>query len=171
MASALMKDAFAHHTWATLELIDVCESLEEAQLLFAAPGTFGSILATLRHLVGADGFYLSVLAPELVLPIDEMSLGLGELRSAVEHYGTVWARLATRDLDVQDVLEERDDDGYVRDAPVSIRLAQALHHGTDHRSQICTALSALGVTPPDIDVWRFGLQSGSVVEFFPPSAD
>lgn len=31
--------------------------------------------------------------------------------------------------------------------------AQALHHGTDHRSQICTALTTLGVEPLLIDVW------------------
>jgi uncharacterized damage-inducible protein DinB len=36
------------------------------------------------------------------------------------------------------------------------RLAHALHHGTDHRSQICTALTSLGVKPPGIDVWESG---------------
>ncbi len=40
-------------------------------------------------------------------------------------------------------------------APLGIRLAQVLDHGT-HRSQICTALTTLGVEPPDIDVWDFG---------------
>jgi uncharacterized damage-inducible protein DinB len=52
---------------------------------------------------------------------------------------------------------------------MSIRLAQVLHHGTDHRSQICTALTTLGVDPPDIDAWDFGLQDGRVVEI-PPRA-
>ena len=55
-------------------------------------------------------------------------------------------------------------DGSRTRAPVSIRLAQALHHGTDHRSQICTGLTALGVEPPSIDVWDFGWQDGRVVE-------
>jgi hypothetical protein len=31
-----------------------------------------------------------------------------------------------------------------------------LHHGTDHRSQSCTAITSLGVEPPHIDVWDFG---------------
>jgi uncharacterized damage-inducible protein DinB len=52
---------------------------------------------------------------------------------------------------------------------MSIRLAQALHHGTDHRSQICTALTTLGVEPPFIDVWDFGGVDGRVVEL-PPTA-
>ena len=47
---------------------------------------------------------------------------------------------------------------------MSIRLAQALHHGTDHRSQMCTALTTLGVEPPAIDVWDFGAEDGRVFE-------
>jgi uncharacterized damage-inducible protein DinB len=31
-----------------------------------------------------------------------------------------------------------------------------IHHGTDHRSQICTALTVLGIEPPAIDVWDYG---------------
>jgi uncharacterized damage-inducible protein DinB len=50
---------------------------------------------------------------------------------------------------------------------MGIRLAQALHHGTDHRSQICTALTTLGVEPPAIDVWDFGVQDGRVTEVLP----
>ena len=44
-----------------------------------------------------------------------------------------------------------------------------LHHGTDHRSQICTALTSLGVDPPSIDVWDFAALDGRLVEFPPPS--
>jgi uncharacterized damage-inducible protein DinB len=67
------------------------------------------------------------------------------------------------------VKEIDDDDGFERDATTGIRLAQALHHGTDHRSQICTALTALGVEPPGIDAWTYGLQAGRVVEVLPTS--
>ena len=171
MASGLMKDAFGHHTWATLELIDVCESLNRVAV---KPHRARDVRLGPRHL-SAPRWGRRVLPKrpraQRAAPIDETSIGLAELRAAVEHQGTTWAWLAASNFDVEGVLEERDDDGYVRRAPVSIRLAQALHHGTDHRSQICTALSALGVTPPDIDVWQFGLRAGSVVELFPPHAD
>jgi uncharacterized damage-inducible protein DinB len=50
---------------------------------------------------------------------------------------------------------------------VGVRLAQALHHGTDHRSQICTALTSLGVEPPAIDVWDYGLANGRVTDRMP----
>jgi uncharacterized damage-inducible protein DinB len=63
----------------------------------------------------------------------------------------------------------RREDGSETHAPIGIRLAQALHHGTDHRSQICTVLTTLGVEPPAIDVWDFGEQNGRVVEVPPTS--
>jgi hypothetical protein len=35
-------------------------------------------------------------------------------------------------------------------ARVGIRLAQALQHGKDHRSQVCTTLTTLGIEPPGL---------------------
>ena len=78
-----------------------------------------------------------------------------------------WIELLARDLDPDAVVKDVDEEGYERDATIGIRLAQAIHHGTDHRSQICTAFTSLGVEPPLIDVWAFGLQTGRVVEKSP----
>ncbi len=96
-------------------------------------------------------------------------MDLAELRAAMEGHGAAWSAILADDPDPDAVLERHRDDGSQTDAPVSIRLAQALHHGTDHRSQICTALTTLGVEPPFIDVWDFGLLDGRVVEFPPTS--
>jgi uncharacterized damage-inducible protein DinB len=38
-----------------------------------------------------------------------------------------------------------------------------INHATEHREQIKSMLSALGVTPPDIDSWDFGEFSGALV--------
>lgn len=97
-------------------------------------------------------------------------MGLPELRAAMERNRDAWSRLLGDDLDPDLVLREVDeDDGYQKHAPMGIRLAQALHHGTDHRSQICAALTSLGVEPPSIDAWDSGLQDGHVIEV-PPSS-
>jgi uncharacterized damage-inducible protein DinB len=61
------------------------------------------------------------------------------------------------------------DDGSETHAPLGIRLAQAIHHGTDHRSQVCTALTSLGMEPPFIDVWDFGDATGRTKEIPPTS--
>jgi uncharacterized damage-inducible protein DinB len=34
-------------------------------------------------------------------------------------------------------------------------VVQALHHGNDHRTQICTVLSTNGYESPDLDVWTY----------------
>jgi uncharacterized damage-inducible protein DinB len=169
MHRSLLEDAFGHHVWATLRLLDVCLALSPEQRETAVPGTYGSILETQRHLVGADCSYLFVTGGGRTPLIDEDHMNLPELRAAMEANGAAWSRLLVQDLDPDGVLVRRRDDGSETHAPMGIRLAQALHHGTDHRSQICTALTTLGIEPPAIDVWDFGLQDGRVVEVPPTS--
>jgi uncharacterized damage-inducible protein DinB len=168
---SLMADAFAHHVWATLRLIETCLALSADQLETGVPGTYGSILDTMRHLVGGDAGYLFDLTGDRALRVDEDGMDLRELGAAMDRDETAWARFLAGDPDPEAVVREVDEnDGYVRDAPIGIRLAQALHHGTDHRSQICTALTALGVQPPGIDVWEFGVREGRIVEIPPASS-
>jgi uncharacterized damage-inducible protein DinB len=164
-----MDDAFSHHVWATLQLIDACLVLAPEQLGTVVPGTYGSILETMRHTVGADASYLFVVSGGRTSAIDEDQMDLAELRATMEGHSAAWSAILADDPDPDAVLERHRDDGSETQAPVGIRLAQALHHGTDHRSQICTALTTLGVEPPFIDVWDFGLTDGRVVEVSPTS--
>lgn len=159
-----MRDAFDHHVWASLTLIDVCLDLTPEQLATSVPGTYGSIVDTVRHLVGADASYLLVTSGGAVPRIDEESMTLPELRTEMATHGAAWNAVLDADPDPATVLTRDRDDGTSTDAPVGIRLAQVVHHGTDHRSQICTALTALGVEPPYIDVWDYGLQAGTVID-------
>ena len=46
-------------------------------------------------------------------------------------------------------------DGGTYDAPVIIVVIQAINHGIDHRSQICTLLSQQDIEPPDLDSWAY----------------
>ena len=169
MSGGLLSDAFGHHVWATLTLIDVCAALDAQQLETGVPGTYGSILDTQRHLVAADSWYLFVTSGAGTPIGDEEHLGLPELRAAMERHGAGWSGLVGSDPDPSAVLVRRRDDGSQTHAPMSIRLAQALHHGTDHRSQICTALTSLGIEPPAIDVWDFADTQGRLHEV-PPSS-
>ena len=158
MTTTLLDDAFAHHAWATFRVIDACEALSEEQLATTVPGTFGSIISTLRHLVGADSWYLHRLSGERYAPIeeaDEAVMGLPELRSAMEGHAAAWPEVLAADPDPDDSIEVRRDDGSGFRATKGVRLAQVIHHGTDHRSQICTALTSLGIEPPEIGVWEY----------------
>jgi uncharacterized damage-inducible protein DinB len=168
MSSSSLDDAFAHHVWATMRLIDACLPLTAEQLGTTVPGTYGSIIETMRHIVGGDSDYLSIMTGDRAHLIDADQMDLAALRTAMERDGVLWSALLGQDLDPDAMVHEVDeDDGYERDATIGIRLAQALHHGTDHRSQICTALTTLWVEPPGIDAWNYGVQAGRIVETIP----
>lgn len=170
MTRSLLDDGFAHHVWATLRLIDACLPLTTQQLTTDVPGTYGPILKTLRHLVDGDAFYLYGLTGDRAHAIDAEQMSLRELQSAIKTNGTAWSALLAQNPDSDAMTVEQDDDGFERRATMGIRFAQALHHGTDHRSQICTALTRLGVEPPVIDVWEFGKEAGRNVEIEPEPA-
>jgi uncharacterized damage-inducible protein DinB len=167
MAKSQLDDAFAHHVFATLRLVDTCMSLSPEQLETTVPGTYGSILDTMRHLVGSDSSYLFAVTGGRTPVIDEDQMDLSALRSAMEGNGTAWTQFLGEDLDPDAENVRRRDDGSETRTTIGIRLAQALHHGTDHRSQVCTALTTLGVEPPLIDVWAFAEQAGRIVEIPP----
>jgi uncharacterized damage-inducible protein DinB len=169
MSRSQLEDAFGHHVWATLRVIDECLALSPGQLTTFVPGTYGSILDTARHTVGADSSYLFTMTGGRSPRIDEDHMDLPELRATMEGNGAAWSSLLAQDLDPEAIVVRHRDDGSETHAPTGIRLAQALHHGTDHRSQICTALTTLGVEPPGIDVWDFGLQDGRVLDVPPTS--
>lgn len=155
MPPPLLADSFAHHVWASIRVLDACAKLDDAQLATTVPGTYGSILDTLRHLVDGDVFYLNVLRGGEPEPFDKAASDIPTLRRVMEAHGPVWLGRIAGDLDPGMDVVEHEDNGYETHAPLGIRLAQALYHGTDHRSQVCTALTSLGIEPPSIEAWDF----------------
>ncbi|HEX6140707.1 MAG TPA: DinB family protein [Candidatus Limnocylindria bacterium] len=170
MSTSILADAFAHHAWATLRLIDACAAMPPEHLDATVPGTFGSIHATLNHLVASDSWYAfrCTNGDVQAWDDDEERRSLPELRVSMEQQAAAWGRLLERDLDPETMTVARQDDGAEFHAPLGIRLAQVLHHGTDHRSQVCTIMTSLGVEPPAIDVWDYGEQAGRTREVPPP---
>jgi uncharacterized damage-inducible protein DinB len=169
MTKSDLEDAFGHHVWATLSLMDVCAALTPEQLASPVPGTYGSILDTLRHTVGADASYLRTINSGRTPDIDEDAMELPELRAVMETHGAGWSSVLKEGFDPEAVVVRVRDDGSESHAPLGIRIGQVLHHGTDHRSQICTGLTALGIEPPEIDVWDYGMHEGTVKDVPSPA--
>jgi uncharacterized damage-inducible protein DinB len=157
--TTLLDDAIAHHTWATEVLLDACADLTPEQLTTPAPGTYGSVLETFRHLVITDAWYLTFFSDEPQRLEEGAEVNLHDLRGANTANGQDWKKLLAGEPDGEtDIVE--DGDGWRFHSPLGFRLAQAIHHGTDHRSQICTALTSLGIEPPPIDLWAYGEATG-----------
>jgi len=169
MTRPLLADAFDHHVWATLQLIDACLPLSMEQLAGTVPGTYGSILETIRHIVGADSGYLFALTDGRFPMVDEDEMDLHALSAEIAGHAAVWTAVIAASHDPDVTVRRHRDDGSESNAPLGIRLAQVVHHGTDHRSQVCTALTALGMEPPEIDVWAFADQAGRLSETPPTS--
>jgi uncharacterized damage-inducible protein DinB len=161
MTRSILTHAFAHHAWATERILDACAALGSAQLMAPVPGTYGPIIAMLHHIVDADAFYLRVLTGrDDFVYIDENSrFDVEELRAFSQQHWAAYDELLDAGMDPDTDVVERGD-GFEFHAPLGIRLGQVLHHGTDHRSQVCTALTGMGITPPLIDLWDYAEAKG-----------
>ena len=153
-----MYDAFAHHAWATDVLLETCAALNAEQLATGVPGTYGSIIDTLHHLVDSDRWYLTFFS-DAAVPFDEDSATPEEMRTVMAANGKLWMELLETAPDPDRDIAQRED-GSVLHSPVGVRLAQVIHHGTDHRSHVCTGLTALGIEPPEIDAWAYARAFG-----------
>src|SRR6476646_7664798 len=124
MSRPLLDDAFGHHVWATRLLIDACRALPEGQLDTTVPGTYGSIIATMRHIVAGVCGYLFTLTGGDHAEIDEAGMGLAELRAEMDLHEPVWSALVAREIDPDADVVRHQDDGTDSHAPLGIRLAQ-----------------------------------------------
>jgi uncharacterized damage-inducible protein DinB len=167
MSGSFLDAAFAHNTWATIQIIDACTNLSAEELQTTVPGTRGPIIDTLRHIVAGEAVDLEIVTG---VPANEdlEQMPPGELRAPAAELGEAWTRFLSQPIDPDEPVHELDDtDGYERTAPLAFRLAGTLNHGCDHRSQICTALTTLGVQPPKIDVMDYGIAVHQVTEKWP----
>ncbi len=123
--TSMLDDAFAHHIWATERLVDECKTLTPEQLTAPAPGAYGSVLDTLRHLVTTDCWYLTFFRDEPQRIEEGSEADLDELRSAIESNGKAWMELLAGDLDGEAEMVEHGD-GWNFHAPTGFRLAQVV---------------------------------------------
>jgi uncharacterized damage-inducible protein DinB len=156
-SSDVLRSMFEHHLWATEVLIDHLDRLPAEQLDASVPGTYGSMIDTLTHMIDADSRYLLRLRdPSPPLAVDRVGVPLAQLRSDMSGHRGRWDE-ALDDLEagrLHAAILGRDD--YPDTDPAeSMLLIQAIHHGNDHRTQICSTLGALELPLPEIDGWDF----------------
>ena len=162
MSDALL-DAFRHSTWANRQLIDYCRRLTQEQLETKAPGAYGSILETLRHLIGSESFYRFMftgafsdwdISDEVLPTLDQLAGWSSEL-------GESWEQLLAQPVDAAAMLVQTTPNGIRHEDRAGIMVAHTLHHAAIHREQVNAVLSYLGCDPPELDprdyAWATGL--------------
>lgn len=144
-------DGLRYNTWATRELLAVARELTEEQLNATAVGAYGSIIDTLRHIVyweARDVVRLAGEQPSWDYKTEDTP-DLDELSRRVDELEGHWERFLETPFDAERTYLIPWHDGGARDVPAGIFLIGALHHAIEHRSQICTILTSIGVDPPD----------------------
>lgn len=161
MTENILAKLFEHNNWANHQIIQVCVALSDVQLDAEPRSTsFGSIRATLTHLVSAQQGYLSLLS----LPVHErvrITPAFNQLLELARSSGEGLLALTKGEesASLKKPLQTRD--GYIVEPWVV--MLQSINHATEHREQIKAMLSALGVTPPDLDGWSYGEATHALV--------
>lgn len=151
---------FEHNNWANMQIIQACYALSDEQL-DAEPqsATKGSIRGTLSHLVTSQRGYLAL----LTLPVEARPtapLTFGELQESANTSGEGLLALLRDDGNFPKTRLQTRDGFYVEPWVVMV---QIINHATEHREQIKSMLSALGVTAPNIDGWDYGEVTNALI--------
>jgi uncharacterized damage-inducible protein DinB len=150
-------DALHHNSWATHELLNMCQDLTESHLDKTVPGVYGSIIATFQHIIRSEAGYYRRLTgdePQWLQIVDD-DPDIAGLIQRNDDLAARWDRFMEQPFDAERTFAINWKDGNVRDVPAGVVLAQVIHHGSDHRSQICTILTTLGVTIPPMGLWDY----------------
>ena len=160
MSNDFLVKIFEHNNWANQKIIEICSTLSDEQL-DAEPHsvTKGNIRDTLLHLVTSQRGYLALLTK----PVEERpttTLKFSELAESARQSGEGLLALARGEREpFSSPLETRD---RFHTEPWVVML-QIINHATEHREQIKSMLSALGVTPPEIDGWDYAITNNGLI--------
>jgi uncharacterized damage-inducible protein DinB len=145
---------FEHNNWANQKILQACYALSGEQL-DAEPHsvTKGTIRRTLVQLVGSQYGYLRTLTLPLEERLDCPTVAFTELEESAKMSGEALLALARGERKpLTSQLQTRDR----YNVEPWVLMVQIINHATEHREQIKSMLSALEVTPPDIDGWDYG---------------
>ena len=161
MTEIFLVKLFEHNNWANQKMIEACSALSDEQL-DAEPqsATKGNIRKTLLHLVSSQQSYLRTLTMPLEERLDSIAVAFAGLQESASKSGEgllALARGEKKPLKAQ--LQTRD--GYYVEPWVL--MVQIINHATEHREQIKSMLSSLGVTPPDIEGWDYGEDTNALI--------
>jgi uncharacterized damage-inducible protein DinB len=146
---------FEYNAWANGKLLDFCTGLSDEQLRASTVGGYGSIYATLGHLVHGEVSYVSRVNGKLPAnpPPTDRFAGFDELRDAVRWANAELLQLALVARSDTLVVEE-EPEGTVRYKLADL-MVQASTHAMEHRTHVAAIITALGLEPPDTSTWAW----------------
>ena len=144
-----------YNNWANAQVFAACQKLTEEQLAASAPGAYGPIHATLGHMIAAEADYIHRLTGEGPQPPFRW-----EDKPALDGYFAFSRVVASALLDAvqrvpPDHIVHEEEDGNTIDYKASLLFIQVINHGIEHRTNITTILSGLGLPALEVDGWGY----------------
>jgi uncharacterized damage-inducible protein DinB len=158
-----------YNNWANAQVLAACQDLAPDQLAAAAPGAYGSIHRTLGHIIAAEADYVDRITGAGPKPPFNWEDGpaLGDISAFAGQVAGALLDTVQRIPPTQIVHEE--EDGNFIDYQARHLFIQVINHGIEHRTNVTTILSSLGLPAPEVDGWgylfahpdRFELREGT----------
>lgn len=144
-----------YNNWANHQILQACQNLSDTQLDTALPGTYGTIRHTLLHLIWAEADYVGRLTGARPYP----PFKKGE-QPTVAGLSAFASDVAPALLDaIQRIpphhIVHEEEDGTTFEYQARGLFIQIINHGIEHRTNITTILSSLGLPVPELDGWGY----------------
>jgi uncharacterized damage-inducible protein DinB len=160
MDHAYVRRLARYNRWANDRLFAACEGLGQEELVRPRPSFFGSILATLNHILVADRVWMGRFESDSSHGIVSLGqilhpdfTGLAQARTAFDAHIIAWCDSLSGDLDRP--LRYRTINGDPAETPLNWTIAHLFNHATHHRGQVHGLLSHAGIEPPPLDLIYF----------------
>lgn len=152
---AILVELIRYNNWANAQVFAVCLNLAADQLAASAPGVYGSIQRTLGHLIAAEADYIGRLTGRRLAPPFrwEDEPDLSDISAFAGQVAVALLEAIQRTAPNHIVHEE--EDGATIDYQARALFIQVINHGIEHRTNVTTILSSLGLAAPEVDGWGY----------------
>ena len=151
----ILVELIRYNNWANARVIAACQDLTPDQLAAAAPGAYGTIRDTLKHIIQAEADYVGRLTGKNPQPSFRW-----EDQPALTDLSAYAVQVADALLDaIQRIppthIVHEEEDGNTIEYQARVLFIQVINHGVEHRTNITTILSGLGLPAPEVDGWGY----------------
>ena len=168
MNTGYFRQLALYNAWANRRIYAAAGELSDGERKAKRPSFFGSIHATLNHILVGDRVWLSRLMarplgrvaskPDEIMGLDqELYADFHKLQAAriSEDERIIAVVDSYTDADIADELVYRNMAGQDKRSPMIQVLAHVFNHQTHHRGQVHGLLSATTIAPPSLDMVLF----------------
>ena len=144
-----------YNNWANQQMLEACQTLNEAQLVARLPGSYGTIRDTLQHIIEGEEFYIQLLTGHRPQPPFQWEARppVADMKDYAMQVGDALVDAIHHISPIEKVREE--DQGNTFHYQALAVFIQIINHGVEHRTNITSILSAEQHTPPAVDGWGY----------------